>query len=342
MKTEEVARDVNKMPIKIRVSLASAILLGLTDGFMDAKPTTIYLLTYRDGKCTANCSFCSQARESTSRANMLSRVIWPVFPTREVIEYIKKMEKNVQRICIQAMNYPDVFKDVIELVRRIHAEVNIPISISCQPLTPEQMRKLKEENVDKIGIPLDAATEKLFEEAKGSSVGGPYLWEKSLEALRNAVQIFGRGRVSTHFIVGLGENDEELISMIQRVVDLGVYPALFAFTPLNGTRLEGKAQPEVERYRCIQLAQFLITSGKAAIKDILFDEEGHIRGYNINEDIVRETAIMGVPFLTSGCPGCNRPYYNERAGGPLYNYPRSMSSEEIVEVNEGIRRYLHG
>ena len=304
------------MPVKIRVSLASAILLGLTNGFMDAQPTTIYLLTYRNGRCTANCSFCSQARESTSRASMLSRVTWPVFPTGKVIDQMNKMEKNVERICIQAMNYPDVFKDVLELVRRIHKEVNVPISISCQPLTTEQMRKLKEENVDRLGIPLDAATEKLFEEVKGSAAGGLYLWERGLEALRNAVQIFGRGKISTHFIVGLGENDKELIGMIQRVFDMGVYPALFAFTPLNGTRLEGKAQPEVERYRCIQLSQFLITSGKASIKDILFDKEGHIRGYCIKDDILRETTKIGVPFLTSGCPGCNRPYYNERAGGP--------------------------
>ncbi len=36
----------------------------------------------------------------------------------------------------------------------------------------------------------------------------------------------------------------------------------------------------------------------------------------------------GEAFRTSGCPDCNRPYYNERPGGPLYNYPRPLTASE--------------
>jgi len=36
----------------------------------------------------------------------------------------------------------------------------------------------------------------------------------------------------------------------------------------------------------------------------------------------------GEAFRTSGCPGCNRPYYNERPSGPFYNYPRGLTEEE--------------
>ena len=332
-----------KIPPEIRVSLASAIILGLTAGVMDAKPTTIYLMTYRTGKCVANCSFCSQARSSTSRANMLSRVIWPTFPSRKVIDQMKNAKMDdIQRVCIQAMNYPDVFGEILGLIRKIHTETNLPISISCQPLTSEQMRKLKDAGIDRVGIPLDVPTKRLFEEVKGIVVGGPYIWERSIDALRTAVQVLGRGRVSTHFIVGLGESDEELIQMVQKIVDMGVYPSLFAFTPLPGTRLEGKAQPRIERYRCIQLARYLIAEGKARFEDIAFDGRGHIRGYNLNEDLVRETVKMVAPFMTSGCPGCNRPFYNERARGPLYNYPRRLSEAEIDEVKANIRRYLNG
>jgi biotin synthase len=37
----------------------------------------------------------------------------------------------------------------------------------------------------------------------------------------------------------------------------------------------------------------------------------------------------GVAFMTTGCPGCNRPFYNERPSGPFYNYPRPLTEEEI-------------
>lgn len=331
----------SKNLLKIRISLGSAILLGLTEGIMDAEPTTIYLLTYRTAKCTANCSFCSQARLSTGKASMLSRVIWPVFPLKKVADQLKIKKNLIRRICIQAMNYPNVFSDVLGLVRNINEAVDVPISISIQPLTSEQMKILKDEGVDRLGIPLDGASEKIFENVKGSAVCGPYLWQRSLDAIENAVKIFGRGRISTHFIVGLGESDEELINMIQKMVDMGVYPSLFAFTPLRGTRFEGKAQPPIERYRTIQLAHSLITGGKAKIGNIVFND-GCIRGFNIDEVIIKGIVKTGAPFLTSGCPGCNRPYYNERAGGPLYNYPRRLTSAEVEEVQESIRRYLNG
>jgi len=38
----------------------------------------------------------------------------------------------------------------------------------------------------------------------------------------------------------------------------------------------------------------------------------------------------GEAFQTSGCPGCNRPYYNERPGGFIYNYPRPLSAAETA------------
>lgn len=49
---------------------------------------------------------------------------------------------------------------------------------------------------------------------------------------------------------------------------------------------------------------------------------------------------MGKAFLTTGCPDCSRPYYNKRPSGPIYNYPRPLSDEEIGEVERQIGVYL--
>ena len=72
---------VDPSPNAVRVSTGTAIVLGLAQGKLDAEPTTAYLMTYKQGKCTANCGFCPQARGSKSSAEMLSRVTWPTFPT---------------------------------------------------------------------------------------------------------------------------------------------------------------------------------------------------------------------------------------------------------------------
>jgi len=326
-------------PEKIRVSIGSAIVLGLMSGRLDAKPTTMYLLTYRHGKCYANCGFCPQARTSKGRADLLSRVSWPAFPIGQVLdrlEYVAK-EGTIKRICIQALNYPTVFEDVLSVAREIRSRVKVPISISCQPLNQRQMKKLAEVGVDRVSIALDAATERLFNRIKGASADGPYVWEEQCRALKEAVQTFGEGSVTTHLIAGLGENEREIIQTIQWCVDMGVHPSLFAFTPMPGTALEEYPQPPLSYYRKLQVVHFLITKGKSRYENMKFSEDNRLIDFGVPKEVVRHVIRTGRPFLTSGCPGCNRPYYNERPGGPIYNYPRQPLREDIVEIEKEIR-----
>ncbi|UCF59014.1 MAG: radical SAM protein [Candidatus Bathyarchaeota archaeon] len=327
------------LPEKIRVSIGSAIVLGLTKGMMDAKPTTTYLLTYRPEKCSANCGFCPQARMSKGRADMLSRVTWPSFPTEQVISKIGRAVKtgSTKRVCIQALNYPTVFDDVSNLTTEILSRIGIPVSVSCQPINRGKMERLREAGIDRISIPLDAATHEIFDRVKGRLVGGSYMWKKQREALEEAVQIFGRGFVSTHLIVGLGEEEREMVQTIQWCVDLGVYPGLFSFTSIPGTALENQPQLPLRCYRRIQLAHYLITHGKTRYESMDFGEAGRIVDFAISKELFRRVIRKGSPFVTSGCPNCNRPYYNERPGGPIYNYPRQPSPKEIAEIERQIQ-----
>jgi biotin synthase-related radical SAM superfamily protein len=328
---------------EVRVSTGSAIVLGLQKGYLDAKPTTAYLLTYRKGRCTANCGFCSQANSSGSRADILSRVAWPVFQVDRVAANLANAAQSgkVERVCIQALNYPGVLDDVLALVERIQAHgAELPISVSCQPLTKAEMIKLHEAGVERIGIALDAATREVFEKVKGSSAGGPYSWRNHRQALLEAVQIFGEGQVSTHLIVGLGEKEEDMIRTVQWCVDHGVHPALFSFTPIPGTRLEYRCPPKIDRYRRIQLARYLVIQGRTCYKRMGFDEHGQIIRFGVSEDEFESSSRSGEPFLTSGCPSCNRPYYNEKPSGPLYNFPAKPAALEIETILKQLRRKM--
>ncbi len=321
-------------PKRTRASLGSAIVLGLLKGNLDAAPTTAYLMTYRKGKCVANCGFCPQARKSRSRADMLSRISWPVFPTEKVLNGIAEAVGNgtIKRVCIQALNYPNVSTHLLALVNAINQRIKVPISISCQPLNSENIKQLAEAGAERIGISLDAATEELFSKVKGLSVGGPYRWETQFKLLSEAVSIFGKAKVSTHLIVGLGETEKEMVNTIQKCVDMGVLPALFAFTPIAGTALENKAQPQIQRYRRIQIARYLILNKIARYENMRFDAEDCISDFGIKKKTLMQIIQAGTPFLTSGCPNCNRPYYNEKPSGPIYNYPRNMSQKELSEI----------
>jgi len=147
--------------------------------------------------------------------------------------------------------------------------------------------------------------------------------------LAEALAVFGKGNVSTHVIVGLGETEQEALQIIQRSVDLGVLPALFAFTPVHGTALEKNSPPPLEAYRRVQLARFLMVKGSVRTECMCFDKNGRIASFGLARKELEDVILSGEPFLTSGCPGCNRPFYNEKPSGPIYNYPRKLTNEEL-------------
>jgi biotin synthase-related radical SAM superfamily protein len=324
------------LPQQIRVSVGSAVVLGLLDGKLDAAPTTVYLMTYKAGKCTANCGFCPQARNSRSKTELLSRISWPAFATKTVLEKIRNAFANqkISRVCIQALNYPEVFTHLVALVTALKQQTSVPVSVSCQPLNSKNTQRLAEAGAERIGIAIDAATENLFNDVKGANANGPYTWENQFKQLDEALKVFGKGKVSTHVIIGLGETENDAVSLIQRCVDMDVLPALFAFTPIRGTALETKPQPPIESYRRIQLARYIIVNGHARSEDMYFDYAGCLTDYGVEKETLMDIVETGKPFQTSGCPNCNRPFYNDKPSGPIYNYPRNLGRREIQAIKQ--------
>ncbi len=290
--------------MKIRVSLATASLLGLKKCYLKAKPTTLYFLL--DGKCKGNCSYCYQ------KIGYLARVKWPKFNLNDVKEKLEKVERNgIGRICIQSIYNPYSIEKIVRLVNFLNT--NIPFSVSINAISKEKMKILKENGIERIGIGLDCFTENLFNKWKK----GVPSWREYINALDNAKKIFGYA--TCHLIVGLGENDYDAIKLMKNLYRKGIEIALFAYCKKNETMVD------LPRYRVLQLARYFIGKGKFYFK---------------NKKIVE----MELPyfekkaFMTSGCPNCNRPFYNERVT-KIYNYPYELKEEEAKFALEEAKKY---
>lgn len=316
----------------VRVAFGTGVVLGLWKGQLAVAPTTAHLLTYHEGRCSANCKFCPQARESNADPKMLSRVVWPRCELEKVLDTLNEHHSKFERICVQAVNYPGVADDLCELVKKVKEVCNLPISVSCQPLTAGDIKRLAAAGVERASIALDAATPEVFDHVKGNGAGGPYTWRGHVRALDDVHTIIGE-RVSTHLIVGLGESELEMVQTIQFLHDRGTTVGLFAFTPIAGTSLADRPRPDVVSYRRIQLARHFIVNGLSRAERMRFDD-GQISHFGVAGDVLRKTINSGEPFRTSGCPGCNRPFYNESPRGPIYNYPRKPTPGEITAIRE--------
>ncbi|MBN2149948.1 MAG: radical SAM protein [Candidatus Lokiarchaeota archaeon] len=323
----------------IRVSAGSASVLGLHHLKMLHAPTTIHLLQYAPGGCNANCGFCPQAKESVVDKKQLSRVSWPEFPWHDVRGRViaRHGDGAFSRVCLQTVVYPGFVDDMLQAVRELLSTRMVPLSVALVPVGRAVLEELKAAGVDRVGIALDAATPALFSRVKGEEGGGPYTWRGHWRALEDALAVFGKGRVSTHIIVGLGETSKEVIELMQRVHDAGITIGLFAFTAVPGTRLESVAPPSLKHYRQIQLARYLIVNGHSRADACTFEGgSGDVAGWGVprGQVVGLIEATRGRMFETTGCPGCNRPYYNESPRGPVYNHPAPLDGVQVRSAIE--------
>jgi biotin synthase len=304
----------------VNVSIGTAGVLGLADVPMDVAPTTAYLML--GGRCSMACGFCAQARTSQADALHLSRVTWPEFLLTETVERLAQTVERgaVRRCCLQVTAGQGYFYRALEVIRAVKAVTDVPLDAAVLPPTMAHVAELIAAGIGHIGFGLDAASERVFGRVKGGD------WARSLRLIEETARRYPR-RAAAHLIVGLGETERETVGTIQMLHDWGVTVGLFAFTPVRGTAMAHLPPPPLAAYRRVQAARHLIVHGLARADDFTFSLDGQLVDFGLPG--LSALLADGVAFQTSGCPDCNRPYYNERPGGPFYNYPRLLSQTEV-------------
>lgn len=316
----------------IRISVGTAELLGLNHTVSQALPTTAYLMLGEH--CTNSCSFCTQANDSpgSGAVSRLSRVTWPEYPLADTVESLRaSWEKgSLKRTCIQVVRCDDSVARLTEIISLIKEVLPaIPLSISAALDSLESIREVIDTGADMVNLALDGASKSVYEEAKKRP------WAAAWSLLAEASAAYP-GRISTHIIAGLGEQEKDIATTVQKCTDLGIGVGLFAFTPVKGALLENRPQPSIASYRRLQTAAFLIKSRSARAEQFSYDNEGNIISFGISTASLKDSLKSGKAFETSGCSGCNRPYYNESPRQLPYNYPRPLTGEELKQAIDAV------
>ncbi len=335
-------------PDFVRTSLAASITLGLKQGrfYRNARLYCINLLIHYDMGCSANCSYCGlqKLRPGTYNEKSFIRVDWPLYSTDEIIKRMQEREDKIERVCISMITRRKAVLDTMEIAKKIKEKTDIPISFLISPtvILPDDLEDFKKSGADKIGIAIDAATPELFEKHRGKSVKGPHKWERYITVFKEAVSIFGKGNVGSHFIVGLGETEREMVRAIQFIKDLGGETHLFSFYPEKGSLLENQSPPPIGTYRRIQIARYLIDNEISRYESMQFNAKDQIIDFGVD---ITPYVENGECFMTSGCVGkkgrvaCNRPYANERPGDNIRNYPFPPEPHDIEKIKKEIFLY---
>ncbi len=337
--------DTLESPEYLRMSLAAAMTLGFKKGlfYRNAKLYCInLLLTYRGG-CAARCAYCglSNKRPGTYEKKSFIRVTWPTYSLDDIIERISTRLDTVKRICISMITNKKCIKDTETVCARLRSSFDVPVSLLISPtlLRYEDLVNYKKAGADKIGVAIDLATPALFDRFRGSGVGGPHKWETYWKCLEDCLEIFGKGNAGPHFMVGMGETEQEMCGAIQRAKDLGGTTHLFSFYPENNSMMSNDPPPPMDQYRRIQVARYLIDTDQCRAERFAFDPDtGRISDFGLPQEELDAVIDSGEPFRTSGCRGydgevaCNRPFANSRPGPEMRNYPFPPEPADIPHI----------
>lgn len=339
---------MKESPEYLKISTASAMALDLKPGRFyrgAVNPCINLLLTYEKG-CYANCAYCGLAarRPGAYENKSFIHVAWPTVDLNTLVERMKERENRLKRVCISMVTNPRAVEDTLVVAGAVRNGVNLPLSLLISPTLVKDghMERFKQTGADMVGVALDAATEDLFAKHRGSGVKGPHRWGHYEKVLKEALEIFGRGNVSVHLVVGLGESEQEMVETFQRVHDRGALIHLFSFFAEAGSVLQDRPQPPWASYLRLQLARWLIENDRVRLESFSFDEGGRITGFGVDGEQLDSVVNSGLPFLTSGCPGedgsvaCNRPFGNCLPDVRQWNYPYLPNQEELAQIREGL------
>jgi radical SAM protein (TIGR04043 family) len=119
----------------------------------------------------------------------------------------------------------------------------LPVQVQFEP--PDDLAVLSHvgaAGVDSVGIHIETFDPAVLGRvAPGKAVCGV---EGYFRCWERAVEVFGRGRVSTYVILGLGEDRALTEEGCRRAIAMGVYPFVVPLRPVPGTLMADAAPPE--------------------------------------------------------------------------------------------------
>ena len=102
---------------------------------------------------------------------------------------------------------------------------NVPIGVSVYP-TEGCSRKFYEAGASEVKYNVETMDQEIFKK-----VCGDLSLDYILDRLREAVDVFGKNRVFSNFIIGLGESDDSVRDGIETLAQMGVIPVLRPVNP---------------------------------------------------------------------------------------------------------------
>ena len=210
------------------------IVTGRLEPALSHCPEQAYLTI--SGRCIYDCRFCP-----------VPKLNGDVKVPDEILQLVEDAKRTGQLRAISLTSGvekspEDEVRKAVSIVRALRALYDLLIGVSVYP-TDTSSEELKQAGATEIKYNVETMDPEIFaRNCPGLSL------EYVLKSLEKAVKIFGKNRVSSNFILGLGESDECVLAGVTRLAEIGVIPILRPISPHPLRKGEVKVErPSAER-----------------------------------------------------------------------------------------------
>ena len=210
------------------------IVTGQLEPALSHCPDQAYLTI--SGRCIYDCKFCP-----------VPKLNGDVKVPDEILSLVEEAKRTGRLRAISLTSGvekspEEEVRKAVSIVLALRARYDLPIGVSVYP-TDTSSEELKEAGATEIKYNVETMDPEIFSRTcPGLSL------EYVLKSLEKAVKIFGKNRVSSNFILGLGESDECVLTGVARLAEMGVIPILRPISPHPLRKGEVKVErPSAER-----------------------------------------------------------------------------------------------
>jgi radical SAM protein (TIGR04043 family) len=207
----------------------------------DVLATTVLQTCIRYQSRTKTCQFCSIGQSLAAGRTIARKTPQQLAEVARAAVLLDKVKHMVMTTGTPPT--PDRGALIMcESAEAIKAAVDLPLQAQFEP--PDDFawfKRVRDAGVDTIGMHIEVVTPVLRHKLMPGKATVPMTYYD--EAFAAAVEVFGRGQVSTYILAGLGDTRDTLLETCQKLVDMGVYPFVVPFIPISGTPLEDHPSP---------------------------------------------------------------------------------------------------